>query len=474
MTDNSARIAVLTVGDELLAGEVADLNLRTIGSALSAIGMNVWEHATVRDDIEAISGALRGLLEDSDAVIITGGLGPTSDDVTREAVAHATGRELERRESLELIIRGFFESMGMEMPEENLKQALIPRGAREIGPAGGTAPGFIVEREEKLVIALPGLPREMECMLSSDVTGLLGSRFKSGEVTVTLRINTFGAGESDVAERLGEFIGKGPVRYGFLALVPRSINTVSYRERRGAAHARRATEAYSCSTSRERNAAGADASTFECKRIYGTGYLGGPIVVKLTAVAKSRDEADGLVMEEREKVARRLGPLVYSFGDEAMEAVMGRLLRERGLTLAVAESLTAGMVCSRIANVPGSSDFFRGGAVTYSKESKMEILGLPGELLREGTVNRRVALAMAESVRRRFSTDLGVATTGLAGPGDEVEKKPVGTLCLALADGKDAGSWERRLPGDRGLVRSIAAMAAMNVVRLYLLYGADK
>jgi len=416
MNDHPGRIAVLTVGDELLAGEVADSNLGTIGKALSAMGMSVWEHATVRDDVQAISTAIKDFLETNDAVLITGGLGPTSDDVTREAVADATGKRLESRKALETMIRGFFESMDREMPEETLKQALIPCGARAIPPAGGTAPGFIVEYGGKLIAALPGVPREMERMLRSDVKGELGSRFSSGEFTVTLRVNTFGAGESDVAQELHDLIGGCAVRYGFLA-------------------------------------------------------LNGPIVVKLTATAGSREEAERLAADEREKVVGRLGPLVYGFGDETMEEVMGRLLLERGLSIAVAESLTAGMVCSRIANVPGSSDYFRGGVVTYSRESKEEVLGLPKELLREGAVNQGVARAMAESVRRMFSADLGVATTGLAGPGRDGEKKTVGTLCLALADGKDTGSWERMLPGDRELVRSIATMAAMNVIRLYVLHG---
>ena len=416
MNDHPARIAVLTVGDELLSGEVADSNLGSIGEALSTMGISVWEHATVRDEVHAISTAINGFLKTNDAVLITGGLGPTSDDVTREAVADATERQLESRKGLETMIHGFFQSLGREMPEENLKQALIPCGARAIPPAGGTAPGFIVDHGGKLIVALPGVPREMERMLQSDVKDELSRRFASGEVTVTLRVNTFGAGESDVAQKLRDLIGRGTVRYGFLA-------------------------------------------------------RSGPIVVKLTATARSREEAERLAAAERDKVVERLGTLVYGYCDETMEEVVGKLLLEKGLSIAVAESLTAGMVCSRIANVPGSSGYFNGGVVTYSRESKEEVLGLPGELLSEGAVNQGVARAMAESVRRMFYADLGVATTGLAGPGCAGETKPIGTLCLALADGKDTGSWERRLPGDRELVRSIATMAAMNLIRLYVLHG---
>lgn len=409
-----ARIAVLTIGDELLTGEVADTNLGYIGAALSATGLRVAEHSTVCDEEGAIAGALSNLLRRNDAVVVTGGLGPTSDDVTREAIALAAGVDLERREDLELMIRSFFRSMGREMPEENVRQAYIPRGATDIPPAGGTAPGFMLEHEGKLVVALPGVPHEMRQMFGSVVAGELQRRFKSGEVSLTGRVLTFGAGESDVAHQLQELIEKSPVSYGFLA-------------------------------------------------------QSGRIVVKLTAVAGSPAEAKRLVAKEKERVEELLGSLVYGFDDETMEDVMGTVLRERGLTLAVAESLTAGMVCSRIANVPGSSDFFRGGVVTYSKESKKEILGLNRELLEDGAVTQPVARAMAESVRRRFAADLGVATSGVAGPGDGGERKPVGTLCLALAHGEGVESWERRLPGDRELVRSIATMAAMNVVRLHLL-----
>ena len=235
-------------------------------------------------------------------------------------------------------------------------------------------------------------------------------------MSVTRRLMTFGAGESDVANLVSDLIGKGPVRYGFLV-------------------------------------------------------QNGPIVVKLTATGASRDEALEVIERDKVLAAERLGPLLYAVDDESMEEVVGRLLRDAGQTLAVAESLTAGMVCARVANVPGSSDYFLGGVVTYSAGSKREILGLSGEQLKDGAVNTVVAEAMAESARKLFSADIGISTTGVAGPGPGGEVKPPGTACVALASGDVAFSVERRLPGYRQMVRNIATMAALNMVRLHLIYG---
>ena len=408
----ATRIAVLTVGDEILSGEITDINFPTIASAVSGLGFTVSKHSTVGDDEELIAGAVLELSRDAEAVIITGGLGPTSDDVTRESVALATGCELEFHEELADEIRGFFESMGRRMTEENMRQAYLPRRARPIPPAGGTAPGFILEHEA-LLFALPGVPREMEAMLKSHVLPQLESAFKCGAVSITRRIMTFGAGESDVAALVGDLIGRSPVKYAFLA-------------------------------------------------------LGGPIVVKLTTSAITKEEAARLLDEEQEKAEMRLGSLVYSTDDRSMEEVVGELLRERSMTLAVAESCTGGLVCGRTTNVPGSSDYFLGGVVTYSIGSKKSILRIPKETLSKGAVSKPVAEAMARAVRELFGSDIGVAVTGVAGPGSGGESKPVGTVCLGISHPEGSRSFEVRLPGDRLLIRSIASLGALNAIRLHL------
>lgn len=300
------------------------------------------------------------------------------------------------------------------MVEENLKQAYLPEGAAEIPPAGGTAAGFMLEHGGALVAVLPGVPREMEQMLDLYVLPELERRSKGRGATITRRLNTFGAGESDVANMVSDRIrAGGPVSYGFLAQA-------------------------------------------------------GIIVVKLSATAAAVEEAEAMVLAEQALVAERLGELVYSTEDEQMEEVVGGLLRRSGLTIAAAESVTAGMVCSRLTNVPGSSEYFLGGAITYSIDSKRRVLGIPGELLAEGAVNREVAEAMAASVRAMYGADIGVSTTGVAGPGTGGELKPTGTACVALAHQGGVFSLERRLPGHRGMVRTITTLAALNLSRLHV------
>lgn len=410
------RIAVLTIGDELLSGEVQDTNLTSIASALSGIGMRVSRHVTVPDDIEGIASEVRALTSRHDAVLVTGGLGPTSDDLTGEAVALAAGVELVFHPHLEQNLLRFFETMGREMSPENLKQAYLPAGAVEVPAAGGTAPGFMMDIGGALVAVLPGVPREMESMMESQVLGEIKSRLSGGPVVVTRRIMTFGMGESDVAARVSDIIDRGSVKYGFLV-------------------------------------------------------MRGPVVIKLTASGASREEAEAVLDEEQEKVASRLGSLMYAVDDEPIEEVVGKLLRERGLTISTAESLTAGMVSAALANIPGSSDYLRGGVVAYGAREKQELLGVPPELLEEGAVSRQVAEAMAAGARRLFATDIAVATTGVAGPGTGGESKPAGTVAIAVAHPDGVLSLERRLPGPRPMVRNIAALAALNMVRLHLAEG---
>jgi nicotinamide-nucleotide amidase len=265
-----------------------------------------------------------------------------------------------------------------------------------------------------MIAVLPGVPREMNAMLVSHVAPELNSRFSGGEVKLTRRVMTFGAGESDVARLLSDLIGASDVQYGFLVMA-------------------------------------------------------GPIVVKLTARAETGEEAARLLDEEEGRVRERLRYMVYAVDDEPMEKVVGDMLRRGGLTLAVAESCTGGMIGGRITNVPGSSDYFLGGVVSYSVRSKADVLGLDGDVLAEGTVSTRVAEAMAESVRKMFGASIGVGVTGIAGPGGGTEEKPVGTVCLGIAHDEGVQSATVRLPGDRPMIRSITTMGAMNMVRLYLL-----
>jgi nicotinamide-nucleotide amidase len=407
-------VAVLSIGDELLSGEVVDTNFPYIVEELSSLGLAVREHDTVADDEPAIAEAVARLAAASDVLIVTGGLGPTNDDVTREGIARAAGVPLVRQAHIEERLRSIFEALGREMAEENLKQAFLPEGAIEIPVTRGTAPGFMIEISDSLVASVPGVPSEMAAMLASDVIPEIGRRLREGGVTVTRKLMTFGRGESDVAALLHDRIEAGDVRYGFLAQA-------------------------------------------------------GPIAVKMTVAAGSFEEAAEALDAEESMVRERLGQLVYAVGDVPIEKVVGDMLMELGVTLAVAESCTGGMVCARLTNVPGSSRYFMGGAVTYTPRSKESVLGVPQELLLKGVVSRPVAEAMAKGARKTFGTDIGIAITGLAGPDSAGEDKPVGTVCFGLADASGVYSYEVRLPGDRSMVRSIATMGALNAVRLHLL-----
>lgn len=413
MKGDSPSIAALAIGDELLSGEVLDTNLRSIAVALSRLGLVVTRHVTVPDEIDDIVRDVRLMAATSDVVIVTGGLGPTSDDLTTEAVGKATGSALVFHPHLEKMLRDFFGSLGREMRDENLKQAYLPEGAVEVPTAGGTAPGFMIEYDGALIAVLPGVPREMESMMDSHVMPEIEKRFPASETTTTRRIMTFGLGESDMAGLVADRIGAGPVKYGFLV-------------------------------------------------------MGGPIVVKLTASGPGAAAVEAMLDDEQKKVEERLGKLIYAVGDETMEEVVGQLLREQGMTIATAESITAGMVSSRLANVPGSSDYLVGGVIAYGIGEKTKVLEVPDELLREGAVNRPVAEAMARGARELFGTDLAVSTTGVAGPGTGGERKPTGTVAIALSHAAGEMSLERKLPGPRNMVRNIATMAALNLVRLHL------
>ena len=412
MSRASPRIAVLAVGDELLSGEVVDTNLRSAADALGDRGFAVARHVTVADDTDAISSEVSELAREYDVIIVTGGLGPTSDDLTTEAIAKAAGTSLVFQPHIEQQLIAFFDSLGRSMPGDNLKQAYLPGGALEI-PAQGTAPGFMIEIEGALVAALPGVPSEMEAMLAGAVLPEIDARYPRRTATGLKRLMTFGMGESDVALLLADRIHAGSVKYGFLA-------------------------------------------------------RSGPIIVKLTAEAEDdRAVWQALLAEERE-AEKKLGDLVYSTDDRSLEEVVGEMLRARGMTVSTAESLTAGMVSARLADVPGSSDYLLGGVVAYGAEEKRRLLEVPAELMAGGVVGTGVAEAMARGAMKLFGSDMALATTGIAGPGTGGETKRRGTVALAVVDRERAVSVERRLPGDRAMVRNIATMAALNAARLFL------
>ncbi len=412
---------VVAVGTELLLGDIANTNAQTIGRELARIGVDCFVHTAVGDNVERIAEAIRAAFERTDAVVVTGGLGPTQDDVTREAIAALVGKPLIRDEGLVGEIRARFERMRRDMPESNLRQAERPEGSTSIPNPVGTAPGLLVEHEGKVIYAVPGVPSEMERMLHAEVLPDLSRRSGETASIVSRVIRVGGMAESAVGEALDPTwsrLGAGDVTMAFLA-------------------------------------------------------GGGEVRVRLTAKAPSEVAANERLDQVESDVRDALGPAVVGVGDETLELILSRLLDERGWTLACAESVTGGLIAARITELPGASGSFRGGVVSYATDSKSSALGVDQALIDEhGVVSGPVARAMAAGAREAMEADIGIATTGVAGPA-ALDGKPVGTVVLAVSGPLGVVDREVHLPGDRATIRRIASGAALNLCRLYLLEALD-
>ena len=415
------RAEVVAIGTELLLGDIANTNAQTIGRELARIGVDCYVHSAVGDNVERIAEALRAALERADAVVVTGGLGPTQDDVTREAIAALVGVPLIRDDRLVEELRSRFERMRRDMPESNLRQADRPEGAVSLPNPIGTAPGLLVEHEGKVIYAVPGVPSEMERMLQAEVLPDLARRSGEAASIVSRVIRVSGMAESAVGETLEptwRALGPGDVTMAFLA-------------------------------------------------------GGGEVRVRLTAKGPSEAAANERLDQVEAEVRAALGPAVVGVGDETIELVVSRLLDDRGWTLAVAESVTGGLIAARMTELPGASTQFRGGVVSYATDAKSAVLDVDPSLIDEhGVVSGPVARAMAAGARKELDADVGIATTGVAGP-TEFDGKPVGTVVLAVSGPMGEFDREVHLPGDRTTIRRIASGAALNLCRLYLLEALD-
>jgi competence/damage-inducible protein CinA-like protein len=407
------RAEVVGVGTELLLGQIANTNAQWISERLAEIGLDVLFHDVVGDNHQRIVEVLRLAAGRSEAVIVTGGLGPTQDDITREAVAEVASAPLVRRSELEDWLRGRFERMGRRMPESNLRQADVPEGAEVIENERGSAPGLVVRASGATIYALPGVPAEMRQMMRSAVLPRLAA--ESGPAGIASRqIRSVGMAESRIAELLDD-------------LFHGSTNpTVAY-------------------------LAG-----------------GGEVRVRLTAKAATLGEADALIAPVAEEVRVRLGDVVYSIGDEELEHVVARDLEAAGKTVACAESVTGGGVAKRLTAAPGASAYFRGAAVVYTAEAKERVLGVSHETIeRQGIVSEACAREMAAGARRVFDADVAVSLTGSAGPEPHDGARP-GTVWMALDAVDVAHARELRMPGDRATVLRWSEQAALDLLRRYL------
>ena len=416
-----ARAAIVAVGSELLTPSRIDTNSLFITEQLNLLGIDVALKTIVGDDREELGHAFRAARARVDLVVFSGGLGPTDDDVTRDVVAAVLERPLHEDEAITARMRARFLARGytMPMPEINRRQAMVPEGARVIENANGSAPGLWIDDEARVVLLLPGPPRELKPMLSALVAGALRER-TSGAALVRRVIKIAGRIESHTEELLQPLYREWeqttpPIAATILAAL-------------------------------------------------------GQIEVHLTARSTSRDDAIRVLERAAHQVSDVLAPDVFSTEGRDMEEVVGELLVARGFRIAVAESCTGGLIASRLTDVPGSSRYVEQSVITYANEAKTDLLGVPAALMAEhGAVSEPVALAMADGVRRRAGVDVGVGVTGIAGPGGGSPEKPVGTVAIAAMTATTTRSRVFRFNGERSQVKFQASQAALDMVRRILL-----
>lgn len=411
------RAEIISVGTELLLGQIVDTNAAYLAQRLAEIGIDVFFKQTVGDNPSRIEGAVQLALSRADIVVMTGGLGPTEDDLTVASMATALGVNLAYDEAVADHIRRFFESRGRTPPDTVYKQALVPRGARVIPNSRGTAPGVHLEHQGRALFIMPGVPYEMKGMMEGYVLPAL--RERAGLAVIRSRVlRITGEGESAVEARIKD-------------LLQRTTPTIAPYAKLGEVH------------------------------------------LRLTAKG-TPDEVAAALQQGETLVRERLGDLVYGADDQTLEVVAAGLLVSRTLTVAVAESCTGGLISQRLTAVPGSSAFFLEGIVAYSNEAKVRDAGVrPDVVAAQGAVSSEVAEAMAGGVRRRTGAAIGLGVTGIAGPAGGTPEKPVGLVYLALADA--GGTLHRRLAfgseAGREGIRFLASQAALNLLRLHLLHG---
>lgn len=420
------RVELITIGDELLLGFTIDTNAAHIARALAAAGIEIVRRTTVSDEADAIAIAVGEALERTGAVITTGGLGPTSDDLTKPAIARIFGRQMKMDEeiasALERRWRARFPNGAF--PKTNRSQAEVPEGARILTNRHGSAPGIWLEDERgRWVMMLPGVPREMRGMLAEEVLPAIKSRFPdSNNAVVSGTLRTTGIAESAIAETLGaDFLARLGAEFKPLSLA------------------------------------------------YLPGVAG--VDLRVTARGMSKEHAERLVRDAIVKLREQVAAYVYGENDDDLAAVVIARCRDLGLKLAVAESCTGGLIGERITNIPGSSDIFIGGVIAYDNAVKVNAVGVPAAILeRHGAVSEEVALAMAAGVKRNLSADVGISVTGIAGPGGGSPEKPVGLVWIAV-DARGGKARRFHLIGDRTEIRQRAAQAALEMVRRALVTG---
>jgi nicotinamide-nucleotide amidase len=410
-----ASVEIVTIGTEILLGQLVDTNAAHVARVLADSGVDVFAKHSVGDNAARLEAMLRGVLDRADGAITTGGLGPTVDDLTKDAVAAAVGTTLELHEPSVRAIEARFAALGRTGPiaENNRRQAILPKGCVVLDNPHGTAPGFVALRADgKFVACMPGVPREMKPMLAEKLVPWLAARFALRDAIFTRTLHTVGIPESDLDARIEPL---------FRSLENPKIAVLAH----------------------------------EFK-----------VDVKIMAKARDRAAAEAAIAPVEADLRERIGPGIFGVDDDTLESALLARLVARGLTLGTAESITGGGIADALVRVPGASQAFRGGIVAYDNAVKSALLGVGEDVLREhGAVSEPVALAMARGACERIGTDVALATTGIAGPSGATEGKPVGLVYVALAT-KAGESNVRRvtLPGSRDDVRRRSVVLALNLL----------
>jgi nicotinamide-nucleotide amidase len=404
---------IICVGNELLTGLIENSNSGYLARRLNAIGIAVREVSVIADQDLVIKNTLAKALSKSDLVIITGGLGPTEDDLTREAVASYLKRKLVLNETWLQLMEGFFTARGVTMPVNNRKQAMVIEGSKLLVNERGTAPGSYIEDQGKLIVILPGPPNEMQYMFENSVLPQIKNN-NSGVISLVKTLKCIGIGESMLEEKIK---ASGLWNYTPLSYVSRGFE----------------------------------------------------VDLQLKASGTLQD-AETLLAEEEAVIRQILGDAIFGTDDQTLEEVVADLLRAKNKTLAVAESCSGGHLSDRITDIAGSSEYFKGGIVAYSIDSKQKLLGLSLEQLnKDGVVSENTAVAMAKAARERFSSDYGVGITGLAGPGGDQSEKPVGLVYIAAGNQTKTLMREYTFGGGRRAVKERSAQIALSLLRILLL-----
>jgi nicotinamide-nucleotide amidase len=406
---------LLTIGDEILYGQIVDTNSQWMSVELDKVGIKVIRKTTVGDQEDEILTAFAEAEKRADIILITGGLGPTSDDLTKPLLAKYFNCKLEIHEEALQEITAFFKSRGREMIEPNRQQAALPVCCTKITNPIGTAPGMWFEKEGKVFMSMPGVPHEMKKMMTERVIPKLKEKFHTPNIYHKV-IRTIGIGESFLAEKIAPWENSLP-QHIKLAYLP-SL---------------------------------------------------GEVKLRLTGFSNSSSQLESEIDVLVEKLKVIAGDYIYGYGDESIEVAIGKMLRERKLTLSMAESCTGGYLSHLITSVPGCSDYFLGSMVPYAYEIKMRQLGVKPEVLEKyGAVSEPTIIEMANIVRAKFNTDIGVATSGIAGPGGATPEKPVGMVWIAYSDKHQTVTKKLQISSDRAINIKMASAAVLNLIRLSL------